>query len=247
MARLRRGDPGHVFVTADRQTGGRGRQGRTWSSPVGNLYASLALRDPAPVALAPQLGFVAGVALATTLRDRLGGDDRLRLKWPNDVLFDGAKLAGILLESASLADGRLGCVVGFGVNCVSHPSGLSYPAIDLRAAGDADVEPSEVLAQLARNIDGELARWQKGERFADVRERWLAMAAGRGEQIVVATPRHTFSGIFRDLDAGGRLLVELPDGMATVDAGDVFLSSPTRNSNLSYADAFRSRKRGEFG
>ena len=228
MARLRDGDPGRLFVTADRQTGGRGRQGRTWSSPAGNLYASLALRAPAPGALAPQLGFVAGVALATTLRARLGGDDRLRLKWPNDVLFDRSKLAGILLESAMLPNGELGCVIGFGVNCLTHPTGLSYPATSLRVAGDARAEPSDILAQLTHNIDQELGRWRKGERFADVRERWLAMAAGRGEEIVVATPRNTLKGIFRDLDASGRLLVEMSDGLATVDAGDVFLLSPTR-------------------
>ena len=227
MQRLRGGDPGGLFVVADRQTGGRGRQGRTWVSPVGNFYASLALRDPAPAALAPQLGFVAGVALATTLRARLRGDDRLRLKWPNDILFDGAKVAGILLESAMLPDERLGCVIGIGVNCNTHPSGLSYPATDLRTAGDAQVDPADVLAELAHNLCAELARWRRGDGFASVRERWLAKAAGHGERIVVATPRQTFSGIFRDLDAGGRLLVEVPDGLARVDAGDVFLSSPT--------------------
>ena len=144
------------------------------------------------------------------------------------MLFDGAKLAGILVEGAMLPDGRLGCVIGFGVNVAMHPSGLAYPATDLRTAGGGTVAPAEVLDQLTHNIDGELARWRRGDGFADLRERWLAMAAGRGEQIVVATPRQTFSGIFRALDASGRLLIETANGLATVDAGDVFLSSPTR-------------------
>ena len=82
---------------------------------------------PSPLALAPQLGFVAGVALATALR-ACWAATRLRIKWPNDMLFDGAKLAGLLLESATLADGSLACVIGFGVNCMSHPDGLAYPA-----------------------------------------------------------------------------------------------------------------------
>ena len=99
MARLRDGEPAPFVVTARSQSVGRGRQGRAWASPPGNLYMSLALRDPAPLARAPQLGFVAGVALVRALRDRLGGDLRLVVKWPNDILHEKAKLAGMLLEA----------------------------------------------------------------------------------------------------------------------------------------------------
>ena len=230
MDRLRHGDPGYLFVTAAQQTSGRGRQGRAWASPVGNLYASLALRDPAPPALAPQLGFVAGVALATTLRAWLGGDTRLRLKWPNDALFAGAKLAGILLESAVLPDNQLGCVIGFGVNCSSHPVGLAYPATDLQTAcRGVAVEPAVLLAGLAINLEAELRRWDLGAGFASVLERWLDMAAGLGEPVTVTTPRHTMEGIFRGIDVSGRLLVETSSGVTKVDAGDVFLFPANTN------------------
>ena len=227
MARLRAGDAGGLFVTAFRQTHGRGRQGRSWASPPGNLYASLALRDPASMADAPQLGFVAGVALARTLRARLGGGGtRLRLKWPNDAVVAGAKVAGVLLESASLPGGGIGCVVGFGVNCASHPEDLAYPATDLRAEGGGDAEPGSLLAELARSMDAELRRWRRGVGFAAVRAAWLDMAAGLGECIAIRTPRAALTGTFRGLDPAGRLLLDTAAGPVAVDAGDVFFSVP---------------------
>lgn len=223
MARLKAGDPGALFIVANSQTKGRGRQGRAWTSPPGNLYASLALVDPAPPATAPRLGFVAGVALANALRTRLGGDARLQIKWPNDIVFAGAKLAGVLLESAGLPDGRLGCAIGFGVNCLSHPEGLPYRATDLREAGAGIADVGKVLAALAIEMHRQLAIWDRGEGFAAIRAAWLNLAAGLGERITVATPRQTFVGMFRGLDPAGRLMVETGAGYATVDAGDVFL------------------------
>ena len=224
MTRLRAGDPGGLVVTARSQTGGRGRQGRVWTSPPGNLYASLALLDPAPMAAAPQLGFVAGVALATALRARLGGDARLQIKWPNDMVFEGAKLAGILLESAQLPGGHLACVIGFGVNCRSHPDGLPYPATDLRAACDTAADPEAVLANLLPEITRQLAIWNGGAGFAAIRAAWLERAAGLGARISVALPRGaTQAGIFRGLDDAGRLLLDTDHGRVSVDAGDVFL------------------------
>ena len=226
MRRLREGERDPFVVVAASQTGGRGRQGRSWISPPGNLYASFALCDPAPVALAPQLGFVAGVALARTLRAKLGDDPRLGLKWPNDVVFAGAKLAGVLLESASLRSGGTGCVIGIGVNCVSSPAGLAYPATDLRTAGGGDVELQDLLDDLAVAIDRELTRWDKGSGFSAVRAAWIALASGLGEPISVHMPRATIHGIFREIDATGRLVVDTATGLATVDAGDVFFSVP---------------------
>lgn len=222
MARLRTGVSGNLLITARQQTGGRGRQGRVWSSPPGNLYFSLALRDPSRQELAPQLGFVAGVALARTLRDRLDGDPRLRLKWPNDVLYQDAKLAGMLLESSALPDASLGCVIGIGVNCRSHPQELAYPATDLAAAGDVEADLGAVLVEFVRQFDIQLRVWDRGAGFAAVRSAWLAMAAGRGERIVVVTPRRRLDGIFRDLDATGRLRLDTGDGPVAIEAGDVF-------------------------
>ena len=221
MALLRAGDAGDVFVVADHQTGGRGRHGRSWASPSGNLYASLGLIDPAPLASAPQLGLVAGVALVSALR-ALSNDPRLRLKWPNDVLFDGAKLAGILLESAALSHGRLGCVIGFGVNCASHPEGLPYPATDLATAGHP-CAPAAVLAALAETFAATLARWDKGSNFAAIRSDWLSVAAGLGDAITVATPRTLETGRFSGLGPDGHLLIDTVRGRVAIDAGDVFL------------------------
>ena len=223
MARLKGGDPGGLFIVAEAQSGGRGRQGRSWVSPPGNLYASLALLGPSPIAVAPQLGFVSGVALAKVLKRRLGLDARLQIKWPNDVVFAGAKLAGILLESATLPDGRLACVIGFGVNCLSHPEGLAYRATDLREAGDASPDAREVLAALADEMRLQATIWREGAGFAEIRSAWLDLAAGLGERITVATPRERLVGTFAGLDPTGRLLIDQGPGSVTVEAGDVFL------------------------
>ena len=223
MARARTGEQGPLFIVAASQTGGRGRQGRVWASPPGNLYASLLLTDPCDLMVAPQLGFVAGLALAQTLRERLHGDERLRLKWPNDILFDGAKLAGLLLESATMPDGRLACVIGFGINCRSHPDGLAYPATDLTAAAGAPVEPDEVLADLGSSFRQHLGLWNRGANFLGIRSAWLAKAAGLGDMIEVRCFSRTVTGMFSSLDSTGRLLVETADGCVAIDAGDVFL------------------------
>jgi BirA family biotin operon repressor/biotin-[acetyl-CoA-carboxylase] ligase len=218
MRRLRGGDPGGLWVTAGAQTGGRGRQGRVWSSPPGNLYASLALRLAIAPVVAPQLGFVAGVALAAVLRDLLGGDARLRIKWPNDIIFAGAKLAGLLLESTPLRDGGLGCVIGFGLNCRSHPTNLAYPATSLAAIGGVpDPEPMRLLALLSESVARQLAIWNDGAQFNKVREAWMSVAF----EVVLAERRIT--GTFQGLDPAGRLLLETDREITVVDAGDVFL------------------------
>lgn len=224
MARLRAGDPGGLFISAGRQTQGRGRQGRAWMSPAGNLYASLALRLDVPATIAPQLGFVAGVALATTLRRRLRGDTRLRIKWPNDMVFAGAKLSGLLLESTILADRRIGCVIGFGVNCRSHPRDLPYPATDLAACGDPAPEPAALLADLANATARQLAAWNDGTGFGRIRADWLTLAVDDGTALAVALPGRQMKGTFRGLDPTGRLLIDTADGRAAIEAGDVFLS-----------------------
>lgn len=227
MARARAGEPGPLFIVAESQTGGRGRHGRVWTSPPGNLYASLILTDPSTIAVAPQLGFVAGVALAIALRDLLDGDERLRLKWPNDVLFAGAKLAGLLLESTTTPQGRLVCVIGFGVNCRSHPNDLSYPATNLGAVAGRSVAPEDVLAALGPSFDAQLSCWDRGAGFATLRSAWLAFAAGLGDTITVQSFSRTVTGTFSSLDPTGRLLVETAEGRVAIDAGDLFLHGAT--------------------
>ena len=214
-----------MWVVADEQVGGRGRRGRTWHSPPGNLYASLLLPDPCPVELAPQLGFVAGVALreATAALAPAAG---LQLKWPNDLLSTkGAKLAGILLEASRLPDGRFACVVGIGVNCRSHPADLPYAATDLSILAEADVTPECLFTPLDRSMVEWIDRWEAGANFAAVRKAWLEAAAGLGGEVSVALGDKTVHGTFETIDAAGRMVVRTLVGEMTVDAGDVRLGT----------------------
>jgi BirA family biotin operon repressor/biotin-[acetyl-CoA-carboxylase] ligase len=221
MARARAGDAGRLWISAERQTSGRGRQSRPWSSPSGNLYASLLLIDPSPQALAPQLGFVAGVALIDALRT-VSPDVPVALKWPNDVLSNGAKLAGILLEGSSLSSGSFACVIGCGVNCAAHPDNLSYAATDLAARG-AVVDAGALLAALSASFASWLDVWSAGNNFAAIREAWLARAAGLGGPVRARPPTGEIEGIFETIEETGRLVLRGPNGRVTIDAGDVFL------------------------
>ena len=236
MRLAREGDPGPLWVVARSQTGGRGRQGRGWTSPPGNLYASLLLIDPAPPARAPQLGFVAGVALARAVRGLLGGDPRLLLKWPNDLLHDGAKLSGMLLEGATLPDGRFACVIGFGVNCRSHPEGLAYAATDLAAIG-SPCGPADVLEALSGGMVHWLDRWQAGDGFAAVRDAWMREAMAPGSPLRVVTAGRTLEGRFAGLDGAGRLRLATDAGENLVEAGDVFLMPIKEETDMSRSTA----------
>jgi BirA family transcriptional regulator, biotin operon repressor / biotin---[acetyl-CoA-carboxylase] ligase len=218
LARAR--ERGPLWISALRQDAGRGRRGSTWVSPPGNLYASLLLSEPSPKPLAPQLSFVAALALHDALcgcAPRLG--PLFKLKWPNDVLLGPDKLAGILIEGES--EPAFAVVIGFGVNCASHPPGTAFPATDLLKAG-AVVAPEALLTALATAMLRRLVQWGHGAGFAATRADWLVRAAGLGEDIRVRLPEREFTGRFRGLDEAGRLQVEQPGGLATVTAGEVF-------------------------
>jgi BirA family biotin operon repressor/biotin-[acetyl-CoA-carboxylase] ligase len=224
----RDGDAGRLWVVAREQLQGRGRRGRTWSSPPGNLYASLLLIDAAPSEHLPELGFVAGVALVRALHDILGNDPRLGLKWPNDILFDGAKLSGILLESSLLPGGRTACVAGFGVNCRSHPATLPYAATDLARIGTILDAPEDVLPRLSDAMTEMLQVWASGAGFAEIRAQWLKSALGLGEPIRVTLGSANLSGVFQTIDSRGRLILRQGANARAIEAGDVFL--PSRSS-----------------
>jgi BirA family transcriptional regulator, biotin operon repressor / biotin---[acetyl-CoA-carboxylase] ligase len=220
------GDAGRLWIVADEQTKGRGRHGRQWSSPPGNLYASLLLIDPAPAHKAPELGFVAGVALFHALRGVLGSDPLLCIKWPNDILYAGAKLAGILLESTQLKGGGLACVIGIGVNCCSHPAPALYPATDLAEIGTLLSHREDVLLRLSECFVHWLGVWDQGRNFDAIRAAWLNHAGGIGMRISVSTPSGPRDGIFETIDANGRLILNVDGEMLNLEAGDVFLSAP---------------------
>lgn len=223
MRRAREGDAGRLWIVARQQSGGRGRHGRPWSSPPGNLYATLLLIDPAPAAQAPQLGFVMGVSLIRALRRVVPAEPPITLKWPNDALWQGAKLSGMLLEASVLADGRLACVIGMGVNCASHPDDLAYAATNLSQIGRAWVKVEDVFTAISEEIPATLELWQRSANFAAVRAAWLTYASGLGGPLRVKLSDREITGTFRTIDESGRLLLDTIGGPAIVEAGDVFL------------------------
>lgn len=212
-----------TLVWAKEQNAGRGRRGRTWSSPPGNLYASLLLRPRCAPSTAAQLGFVTGLALALAIEPMLPPAARpAELKWPNDLLLRGKKAAGILLEASAAADRRLDwLIVGVGVNVLSFPSDTPYAATSLRAEG-ASGDAAQVLAAFAHWFHRWHERWRR-QGFAPVRRAWSQRARGLGAPIVVRLEEETLEGRFADLDDGGCLTLELAGGgRRRVSAGDVF-------------------------
>ncbi|TMJ75516.1 MAG: biotin--[acetyl-CoA-carboxylase] ligase, partial [Alphaproteobacteria bacterium] len=187
-----------TLVWADAQEAGRGRRGRPWLSPLGNLYLSLVLRPDAPASRAPQLGFVTALALADALRLLAGTGLALSFKWPNDVLAGRAKLAGILLESEMAAGGGLDFViVGVGVNLASAPRDLEYPAASLSDQGFPGITPASLLESFTEHFALWLECW-RADGFVPVRAAWLNRAGGIGEAVRVRLETLTLEGRFLD-------------------------------------------------
>jgi BirA family transcriptional regulator, biotin operon repressor / biotin---[acetyl-CoA-carboxylase] ligase len=233
-ARGRAGETGPLWIVSPHQSGGRGRRGGSWQTPSGNLAASLLLTTEVPPAVAATLGFVAGLALAQAL-DRCCGRDigrgsaldlgsgagRFLLKWPNDVLVEGAKLSGILLETEQRADLSRFLVIGIGVNTAHAPQGVPYPATSLVALGH-HVEPATLFRALSSEWVALMDLWAGGRGFPAIRQLWLQRAAGLGRDILVQTGRESLRGTFETLDDTGQLVVRLDDGSSRlVTAGDV--------------------------
>jgi BirA family biotin operon repressor/biotin-[acetyl-CoA-carboxylase] ligase len=227
LRRARTGARGPLWVVAASQTAGRGRRGRAWLSPAGNLYASLLLVDPAPAAAAPQLAFVAGLAVHDACAALAPGlADALWLKWPNDLLCRGAKIAGILIEGeggvATGGEGVVVAVIGIGVNCCHHPDAVEHPATDFAAQG-APIAAPALLDALRGTMAARLAEWDRGAGFATIRSAWLARAAGLGQAMRARLPDREMSGVFEAIDEAGRLILRLADGRREViTAGEVF-------------------------
>lgn len=217
------GERGPLWIVGGEQTAGRGRMGRQWTSPRGNLYSSLLLTDPCPTEKAPELGFVAGVALAEAARAMVGPRQNLGLKWPNDLLCDGAKLSGMLLEATRLPSGVLATVIGIGVNCRSHPELQNYATTDLESIQPGAGDPAALFAALSDAMARAVEIWARGANFAAIREKWLAACLGRGGPVKVALGDRTIDGVFDTIDPHGRLIVLTPDGSTSIDAGDVLL------------------------
>ena len=224
LRRAETGVSGPLWVTAREQTGGRGRRGRAWQSPDGNLHASLLVThlksDEAAL-----LGLLASVALADAidmLIPALGPS--LRLKWPNDVLVHGSKLAGILVEAESVGN-LTAAAIGIGVNCRHKPTGLPYAAACL-ADFDAEIEVAALFESLSDQMAEHLLAGLRGDALAVLRGRWLARAAGLGRPIAVRLPDRTLEGTFETLDAEGRLILRNGNDRRVISYGEVFFGRP---------------------
>jgi BirA family biotin operon repressor/biotin-[acetyl-CoA-carboxylase] ligase len=209
-----------LWVRADRQTAGRGRSGRAWVSPAGNLHATAALIEPCLPAIAPQLGFVAGVALHEAVAVATGiGAPRLALKWPNDLKLDGAKCAGILLEGRRVGPaGSFVVLVGIGVDVATAPVDTPYPAAALASVAPA-LTVEALFDALVVSFAAWRERWQR-EGFDAVRAAWLARAAGLGLPARVRQGDGELTGVFGGLAPDGALILHTPDGDRIVAAGD---------------------------
>jgi BirA family transcriptional regulator, biotin operon repressor / biotin---[acetyl-CoA-carboxylase] ligase len=221
-AQNHRGEAGPLWITARSQTAGRGRRGSRWDSPSGNLYATLLLIEPAAAHRAPELSFVAALAVHdAVLACAPGLRQRLALKWPNDVLCGGGKLAGVLIEALKLQFG-LAVAIGVGVNCKRHPAQTAYPATDLAEAG-VDVAADDLFVALSGAMLQRLDQWRGGEGFSAIRSDWLDRGVGIGGDMQVRLPDRQLFGRCEALDEHGRLLLRLADGgLETIAAGDVF-------------------------
>ncbi|WP_346432658.1 biotin--[acetyl-CoA-carboxylase] ligase [Pseudohoeflea coraliihabitans] len=223
LKRARAGEASGLWITADRQLDGRGRRGRPWTSESGNLYASLLLIDPAPITQLGSLPLVVAIAVHNAIAMLLPPDaGQLAIKWPNDILINGAKTCGILLESEVLPDGSRAVVAGCGVNIAHHPARTDYASTRLNDHA-MSASPQEFFARLFVTMEETLNDWDSGRGLSRIRAAWLERAAGVGQPITVRLPDSEISGLFKDIDADGRLILALPDGgTRTFAAGDVF-------------------------
>ncbi|MEL7130245.1 MAG: biotin--[acetyl-CoA-carboxylase] ligase [Pseudomonadota bacterium] len=209
------------WIVAREQTRGRGRLGRVWKSPVGNLYATALMAWTHPVAMSLRLPFAAALAMSDVVY-ALAPQANCRLKWPNDVRCDGAKISGILVESGETPAGRW-IAVGLGLNVQFVPEDLGQAGTSLAdLRGDGLVTPDGAFTALEEAFAVRLAEALDG--FETIRTAWLERAEGIGKAVRVTAENGPIEGIFTDLGADGALLLQLPDGsMKTIRAGDVEL------------------------
>lgn len=213
-----------TLVWARRQTAGYGRQGRHWDSAEGNLYLSVVTRPDCALAEAAQLSFLTALALGDAVGSVVPPMIEVTYKWPNDVLFNGRKGAGILLESkGNDAGGLEWLVIGVGANVTSFPTEARFPATSLHFEGcPTSVAAVDLLEAFSRHLLTWINDWLDGG-FAAARQAWLNHAQGLSEEIEVRLPADTLRGRFEGLDPDGALQLAMPDGsLRHIAAGDVY-------------------------
>jgi BirA family transcriptional regulator, biotin operon repressor / biotin---[acetyl-CoA-carboxylase] ligase len=232
LERARTGERGPIWFVTTQQTAGRGRRQRAWIAPRGNLASSILEAVEVSPAVAATLGFAAGLALEQALRRvsveaalRAGGDLNFQLKWPNDVLAGGKKLAGILLEAEALPGGGLAVVVGIGTNVIAAPEGTPTPAVSLAALG-VTISAEELFAALSDGWAEFRGLWDNGRGFGEIRKSWLAHAAGLGQAVAIKSGSSTIEGTFDTIDEQGCMIVRTAQGrLVPITVGDVYFGS----------------------
>lgn len=226
--RAKAGEPGPLWIWSARQSQGRGRGGREWVSQHGNLFATLLVGVNCPIRVAGQLALVTGIVAFDTIAKLIAyeGRSELQLKWPNDVLLAGEKVAGMLLENVgSTVENRSTVVIGTGINLANHPEDLPQPAVSLAAYG-MTVTPADALEVLAATTHDWLTRWGEGNSFPSIRRAWLDRAGPAGRALRVKINGEEREGVYAGLDADGALRLLTPDGSEhRIAAGDVFFLS----------------------
>jgi BirA family biotin operon repressor/biotin-[acetyl-CoA-carboxylase] ligase len=213
------GAPHGTVVHADEQAAGRGRFGRTWYSPPGNLYLSVLLRLGLPPYRGPELSFVTAITVADAIDALLPKQTRSTLKWPNDVLVNDGKIAGILVESADDAH-----IIGIGVNVLEAPRNAPYKTATLVGVGGiATVDGARdiLLDGLAKHLEAWTAHG-----FEPIRTAWLARAHPIGTPLRASIGGRTEEGLFAGLDESGAMLLDTPEGRKRIAAADVSGTSP---------------------
>ncbi len=223
--RAEAGEAGPFWITALRQTDGRGRRGRSWETGQGNLAATLLMLTDREPREAAQVSFIAALAVSDFARAYLPAN-RVKVKWPNDVMVDNRKLAGILVESGQWPGGGLWLAIGTGINLLKAPEHAERPAITLSAATmTPPPEPRVALEGLAAAFADWLEIWD-AEGFTAIAAAWTERAQGIGQICSVRLPGETIEGIAEGLDDDGALRLRLADGaLRRITAGDVFFGS----------------------
>lgn len=212
------GEPEFLAIQSLQQSGGRGRHGNAWTSPMGNLYLSVLLRPNCSAGKAGQMAFVAALALSDAMDEVIDKDNHVKtLKWPNDILIDSKKVSGILLESAITDKGQVDyLIIGTGVNIFAAPEG----AVGLDGIKSQPIFVNKFRDLYLDKLAVRYAEW-KDKGFASLRDTWLKMAHGLGEDMTIRLPEITYRGVFKGIDEHGALQAEIDGEPRIFTAGEV--------------------------
>ncbi len=221
-------DANRLWLTAGEQKTGKGRRGRKWLSPPGNFHGSVYLHDPCEQQHLGFLPLICAVAVHKAIVEVLKRKSRqVEIKWPNDVLVEGAKCCGMLIE-ADHSDTHIQVVIGCGINLVAHPDDTPYPATDFKSLGVV-ISPNQMLHYLAASFDSVLAMWDRGNASQSILDYWTAHARGIGDRTIINLADKQIEGVCEGINARGFLLLREPSGrLQEISAGDVFYPHMTK-------------------